>query len=609
MEDKRTAFAILLCTTLVIMYSQIVFAPYQQRAQQIKDKNATQQQVLANSLSQTQVTQGQQGTIQQINPQQNQQVANTVATNTALLNKIPSLSEINSAGIKKIHNQKFEVVLTLLGGRVQSLKLNDYKKNLKDTENLNLVSSFEGVRLPLGVSTNSGNDLNTNYKIINVSGFTLYNGQQNGTNVLDINSTGDLLAVAPEGASIELQGILSNGNTINKKLTFYPANFHFKVEVTVTPPQNGTVIEPIYIEWSEFIPESVLHERYDPRQFTLLNKEGDLKHTMLSTLKNGVVQNEGNSQWVSVTDRYFVSSIVPDNKPALSMLSKEGETFFVKVGGTPETPGTSLTTSGFNIYVGPKNLEDLKMLGASLERSIDLGFFSFISYPLLSLINFFYSLLHNYGLAIIALTLLIKLAFLPLTSASMKAGKAMQTIQPEIAELRSRIKDSTQLNQEMMALYKKRGVNPMAGCFPVMIQIPVFFGLYQALLNSINLRHAPFALWINDLSSPEKLQVFGIGIPLMILLMGASMYFQQKLQPSTLDPQQQKIMNLMPLIFTGMFIVYPMPSGLVLYWLVNNAISIVQQTSLKKEGGRSPLETTIIASVIIFVVGYVLTKL
>ena len=160
----------------------------------------------------------------------------------------------------------------------------------------------------------------------------------------------------------------------------------------------------------------------------------------------------------------------------------------------------------------------------------------------------------------------------------------------------------------MMALYKRRGVNPMGGCLPVLVQLPVFLGLYNALMNSIEMRHAPFALWIQDLSAPEHLLLFGIPIPVMVIIMGASMFVQQYLTPTaTLDPMQRKMMLMMPVVFTVMFIVFPMPAGLVLYWLVSNLISITQQVYMRGDRRASPLTATVIASIAIFSFGYVLT--
>jgi YidC/Oxa1 family membrane protein insertase len=224
------------------------------------------------------------------------------------------------------------------------------------------------------------------------------------------------------------------------------------------------------------------------------------------------------------------------------------------------------------------------------------------------MLRFFDSIFNNWGLAIILLTLLIKFAFLPLTRKSFTSMAAMQELQPEITALRARLKDDpTRMNQEMMALYKKNKVNPVGGCFPILIQIPVFLGLYNALNYSIELRHAPFALWIKDLSAPELFYVGSFGIPVMVILMGISMFIQQWTTPSTMDPMQKKIMMVMPVIFTFMFIGFP--AGLVLYWLTNNVISIVQQHYIRKASIRLATQATILSSLLFFGFAFALTLL
>jgi YidC/Oxa1 family membrane protein insertase len=211
-------------------------------------------------------------------------------------------------------------------------------------------------------------------------------------------------------------------------------------------------------------------------------------------------------------------------------------------------------------------------------------------------------------MAIIGLTLVVKAVMLPLSRASFESMKKMQELQPEIKALKERVKDPTQLNQEIFALYQRRGVNPMGGCFPVLIQIPVFLGLYQALLNAIDLRHARFGVWITDLSAPERLEFFGIGIPVMVLLMAASMILQQRTMPNTTtDPAQARMMQIMPFVFAGMFIIFPMPAGLVLYWLVNNLISITQQVYMRNTAKGSVYVATVVASVLILGAGYLVT--
>ena len=196
--------------------------------------------------------------------------------------------------------------------------------------------------------------------------------------------------------------------------------------------------------------------------------------------------------------------------------------------------------------------------------------------PLLHALRFLNRVFGNYGIAIILLTTAVKILTIPLTQTSFKNMRAMQKLQPEMTKLREKFKDDpTAMQKEMMELYRRHRVNPLSGCLPMVLQIPIFIGLYNSLSGAIELRHAPFALWIRDLSSPDRLMVAGVGIPVLTLLMGATMLIQQWLTPQQGDPTQQRVMMFMPLIFTFMFI--NLPSGLVLYWLVNNVLTIAQQ--------------------------------
>jgi len=217
------------------------------------------------------------------------------------------------------------------------------------------------------------------------------------------------------------------------------------------------------------------------------------------------------------------------------------------------------------------------MAPQNLSAAIDYGWFDFVAKPLLKLLHFFYSYVGNYGVAIILLTVLIKAIFWPLSHKSYKSMEQMKKLQPLLSQLREKYKgDRQKMNEEMMQLYKTYKVNPAGGCLPMIVQIPVFFGLYQALLHSIELRHAAFIthlpftnlIWLADLSAKDPFYITP-------LIMGATMFIQQKMTPAPGDPTQAKIMLLMPVVFTFMFLNFP--SGLVVYWLVNNIISIAQQ--------------------------------
>ncbi len=225
-------------------------------------------------------------------------------------------------------------------------------------------------------------------------------------------------------------------------------------------------------------------------------------------------------------------------------------------------------------------------MGKGIERSIDFGLFWFISIPLLYVLHFFHGFTVSYGIDIIILTVLIKILMAPLTHKSYVSMKQMQKLQPQMERLKERFsEDKEKLNKEIMELYKRNGVNPLGGCLPMVLQLPVFYGLYNCLGTPIELRHAPF-LWIKDLSRPDwQSLTFSVpswwpaalpaGVPVLTILMGASMFLQQWMTPTAGDPNQKKMMMLMPLIFTFMFVSFP--AGLTVYWLVNNLLTIVQQ--------------------------------
>ncbi|WP_432821872.1 membrane protein insertase YidC [Trichloromonas sp.] len=281
--------------------------------------------------------------------------------------------------------------------------------------------------------------------------------------------------------------------------------------------------------------------------------------------------------WSAFEDKYFISAVVPLNGASEKVRIEKTSS---SVRNSFESPyiilesGQSAVLS-YLLYFGPRDLDVLKEVNYNLDRAIDFGFFSLIATPLLHFLKFFYSFVGNYGVAIIILTVIIKLLFWPLTHKSYASMKHMQKLQPEMQKLREKYKnDREKQNRELMQLYKTHRVNPLGGCLPMLVQIPVFFALYKVLLGAIELRHAPFAFWITDLSLKDPYYVTP-------LVMGATMFIQQKLTPSTMDPVQAKMFMLMPVIFTFLFLNFP--SGLVIYWLVNNLLTILQQYFIHKK--------------------------
>jgi YidC/Oxa1 family membrane protein insertase len=298
---------------------------------------------------------------------------------------------------------------------------------------------------------------------------------------------------------------------------------------------------------------------------------------------------EGEVQWVGNQTRYFLSGVVPREPVETAVqVNMKGESIIENQYLTPETvfnPGTQKAFE-FNLFQGPKSMRLLSDYNNGLEKAVDFGMFDILAKPCLWLMNYIYDhLVPNYGIAIIILTLITKVILWPLGTKSYKSMNEMKKLQPLVAQLKEKYKnDRKKMNEETMALYRTYKINPLGGCLPMVVQIPVFIALYRMLYEAIELRHAPFFLWINDLSAPDRLLRFDFsipfmeppyGIPVLTLVMGASMLLQQKMSPPMGDTTQAKMMMFMPIIFTVIFINFS--SGLVLYWLTNNLFSIAQQ--------------------------------
>lgn len=295
-------------------------------------------------------------------------------------------------------------------------------------------------------------------------------------------------------------------------------------------------------------------------------------------------------QWAGVLKKYFVMLVHPDKK-ALALHA--GADDLVLDGALKLEPmevgPLGKERSEIRVYAGPQRYEMLKEMNEGYEVVLSRGFFGVFKVWMLQALKFSHKVTGNFGWDIILLTLLLKGLFTPLTHISYESMKKMQALQPKLKALQERHKnDPGKLNKEMMALYKRNRVNPMSGCLPMVLQIPVFIAFYQVLNETIELKGAPFMGWINDLSEPDRLFSFPFSIPflgdsfhLLPLLMLLSMYWQQKLTPQTgATPEQTKMFAFMPLIFG--FIFYKMPSGLVLYWFVNNCLSIIHQVFIKR---------------------------
>ncbi len=284
----------------------------------------------------------------------------------------------------------------------------------------------------------------------------------------------------------------------------------------------------------------------------------------------------GQVMWAALQDKYFVAAALPLDPLAHQVVVRKDGDKFVSVG--MQTPAISENVATqYRLYIGPKEYQTLKRLEVGLEDTIDFGWFIYGSWsivravakPLFYAIHYLYDITHNYGVAIILVTVGIKLLLAPLAYKSYKSMKQMAAVQPELLAVQKKYADDRErLNKELIKLYKDKKVNPVGGCLPMFFQIPVFVALFNILYMTIELRQAPFVLWIKDLSVQDPYYVLPI-------LMGATMFIQQKIQPTTMDPRQAQIMLILPVFLTFLFITFP--AGLVLYWLTNNVLTILQQ--------------------------------
>ena len=317
--------------------------------------------------------------------------------------------------------------------------------------------------------------------------------------------------------------------------------------------------------------------------------------------------------WIGITDKYWLAALIPDQKESTKsrfVAGKRGtsdlyQSDYLAQPRTVTNGGAATYTT--HLFAGAKQVKLLDKYQSELaipafDKAVDFGWFYWLTKPIFYAINWLNQYLGNFGLAILALTVGIKLAFFPLANKSYKSMSKMKLLQPRMVELRDKYgEDKQRLNQEMMALYKKEGANPAAGCLPILIQIPVFFALYKVLFVNIEMRQAPFYGWIHDLSAPDPLGIltlFGL-IPWEVpagfltylnlgvwpLIMGITMFLQQKLNPAPTDPVQAKVFMFMPIIFT--FLLAPFPAGLVIYWAWNNVLSIAQQWAIMRRQGVS----------------------
>jgi len=457
-----------------------------------------------------------------------------------------------------VETDNYTAVFTSAGARLKSFKFKKYRSSVDEkSPPFEMIRNVPGVPLPLGVRWQAGSPVDDSDVIYSMQG-------------------DDLKLAGDNKGRLVFRGQTKGGAEITKSFTFSGATYPIQVELSVKGTEEGAPSPEILL--ADQSDHSVPNHDAPFEGFIALVDNKIRREPPAEAAKGH--EFTGDVSWAGFGHTYFLFALLPENGAQHKVSVRQmGAALIGAIGGQS-------ATQRYTVFIGPKDIDTLKAVGKGIERSIDFGLFWFISIPLLYILHFFHQFTASYGLDIIILTVLIKELMAPLTHKSYVSMKQMQKLQPQMERLKERYnEDKEKLNKEIMELYRRNGVNPLGGCLPMVLQLPVFYGLYNCLGTPIELRHAPF-LWIKDLSRPDwQSLAFSVpswwpaflpgGIPVLTILMGASMFIQQWMTPTAGDPNQRKMMMLMPLMFTFMFVSFP--AGLTVYWLVNNLLTIGQQ--------------------------------
>jgi YidC/Oxa1 family membrane protein insertase len=479
----------------------------------------------------------------------------------------PEVPLAQSAAASPVTNQVvtvstdvLELVIDRQGGNFVSAKLKDYKQTVAPDSPLIQILNPE-----------------THELYIAQSGLASYSGP-------DIPGEGQALfqSTQPSFEMLPGQDTLHvpltwthNGVAITKTLSFKRGEYLIEVTYDVVNKGTATWSGQFYSQFKRANVPAKKESFFSMSSFAgaaISTPAKRYEKLSYKDLDKNRVNQDATGGWLAMVQHYFVSAWVPNPDQNFRVVSYPPQDNIYRVamlGPTVQVaPGEQMQT-GAKFYVGPEIAQNLKAIAPALELTLDYGWFWPIAQGLFWVLKKFYDLLGNWGLAIIMTTVLIKLMFYKLSATSYRSMARMRAVQPKIDKIRERCGDDRQkMSQEMMNLYKTEKINPLGGCLPILVQIPVFIALYWVLMESVQLHHAPFVFWLQDLSAKDPYFVLPI-------IMGISMFAQQRLSPAPPDPVQAKVMMMMPIVFTALFLTFP--SGLVLYWVVNNLLSITQQ--------------------------------
>jgi len=505
----------------------------------------------------------------------------------------PTMTAVQAAQVLTVETPLYTARIDRRGGRLISFKLKEYRQGKSQTDWGDLIPPLRALLPSNAVDEVSlvemvGRDLPQAdpFRVEFMDNPPLT--QQFDGVLFEANREGVALATeVDQPATLVLTGTGPDGLTLRKELIFHPDSYVVGYTLQVInygdAPRNLRV-RAVFGEGPQRA-----DSQFRSHQGPIYEEDGSVDTETADDIEGQLLLPQ--FDWLGITDNYFLSAA-----KALSPVSHGAyRAEQVPPGGEDapwaaiygiELPAVALqpnklVSGEFMVYLGPKQVADMRRFDAELENSLDLTL-DILATPLLVMLRWFHSYVGNYGVAIILLTIVVRVGLFPLTYKGMVAMKRMQKLQPKMVSLREKFKnDREKLNKEMMGMYKRYKVNPLGGCLPIALQIPIFFALYSALLGAIELRHSPFALWIQDLSAHDPLYITPV-------LMGGSMWLQQKLTPTTLDPTQAKIMMWMPVVFTAFM--FNFPAGLVLYWLTSNTLSIAQQLLINRINVPEPEE-------------------
>jgi len=473
----------------------------------------------------------------------------------------------------KVDTSFYEAVLTGYGGRLQSFRLKKFRQNSQPNSPYYQMIR-PGERLPLGVLISSG-----------------VKSADDGDVIYTTEAPSAIEATPNHPAVVTFTDKTSDGLSVQKTFTFSDSSYVFTLAVDIKG-NNDTTPARIGLSMSQPLTALSGYRDYPALQSDVNGKAVSIGEKQL---QKGPQELSGTITYAGFGDRYFLSAFLPANPVngtlAMDYVGNEANANLI-------FPGVSQVAS--QVYFGPKQLQTLEAVNPALSKALDLGFWGVIAIPFLRLLKLFYQIAPNYGVAIILLTVLVRVLTLPMSIKGQRSMMKMQRLQPQVERIRERYKnEQDKIHHEMMELYKRNHVNPLGGCLPMAIQFPVFIGLYEALLNAVELRNAPFIGWIRDLAAPDCLPIPGVtvpftdlhGIPVLVILMALTAFVQQWISPKNPDPSQQKMMMYMPVVFSVIFI--ELPAGLSLYYFFSNLLGVVQQFILNREFKQySPVTTT-----------------